>query len=581
MSGIVGAVGHGLPDDEALQAVQAGCAAQRPESPDSSGTYLDDRAAIGNVRSAIPDLDDGAQPYVAADGSVLAYDGEAFLQEWDPRSDTCSLEEAWRTQGLSLLGKLGALSAFAAWDPEAGGLTLVRDPLGRSPLFFAPLPGGGLAFASEPKGLRGWPGVDWTIRRPAIAEFLAGSYLSGPRTAWRGVWRLPPGSCLTWRGGLTAWRPTAGLRTPLAPDPMSPCSLASLWPRLLEAVTRRLAGDRPVGLLLSGGLDSSMVAAAATSLAGPLPAWTIRWQEVDYDESGHAADVATHLGLDHTLVDCCATDLPLHLDELSTAYDEPFADESMLPTLLVCRAAAREVRAVLTGDGGDEAFGGYERYAYPDCGLDEYLDVFQAASRATVSTVLGNRGHSCDPWSAYRPWFSNERETSPLLRRRRLDVHTYLPDDILTKIDRVARRSSITARAPFLDRDLFSWAMSLPCGALVDRGVQKALLRHAAQGRLPSDVLTRPKQGFGVPIRAWFRGPLLAWLEESLLAGCLAESGWCDGGALQKVMDEHASGETDHARLLLNLVVLERWLRRESNPPAPVPMPEDPPSRDA
>jgi asparagine synthase (glutamine-hydrolysing) len=369
------------------------------------------------------------------------------------------------------------------------------------------------------------------------------------------VRKLRPGARLTWTPdgvSLVGWR-----ASPPREDIADPIDAArTLRRRLADAVSACTASDRPIGVLLSGGLDSS----AVTALCGlrPLPAWSIRWAEPSWDESAHAATAARAAGATHHLVDCGPADLVERLDALVDAADEPLADESLLPTAMVCEAARAEVAVVLTGDGADELFGGYARYRWKGSDVD-YLDVFAAGRRSVLGRLLPHV-EALDDWPLAR--LDECAGASPIARRRWLDLHGYLPDQVLAKLDRVSMRVGLEARAPFLAPAVSLSALSLAPSLLVRDGLAKAVLRDAMAADLAASTLARPKQGFGVPTSPWFRGPLKKWVAARLASGALETLPGLAMDAVRAVVREHCEGQADHARPLFGLLWLESWLRR-------------------
>lgn len=586
MCGIVGAVLVPGSVQDRRNRLEQSCAILRHRGPDGMGVYVDGAAALGAVRLAIRAPEEGSQPWYASDGSVLVFNGEIYglarlkarldAQGIGVRSrcDTVVLAEALSCWGIEILSELDGMFAFAFWNPKDRTLLMARDRWGEKPLYFSETSSGGLAFASEPAALRPWPDIDWRLDKHAFPQFLAHSYLSGECTGWLNVKKVLPGEALCWSPNgvqrLNFFKPDSPAQSSAQSPGQSSATasygenVASVRSALEHSIRERLASDRPIGLLLSGGIDSSAVAAIATRLVGPLPTWTVSWSDPAYDESAHAQRVATHLGLSHQLIHVEPQHVVAHFDALLEPYGELFADESLLPTGLVCRAAARDVTVLLSGDGGDEMFGGYERYFWRDSPLDEYLDTFCATRAALVASLLSQGGSS----AAIHPQHTrlateHLKEDSVRERRRRVDLVTYLPHDILTKVDRASMQASVEVRAPFLGKSVTDMALALPSAHLWDVALSKAVLRGAVADLLPADILERPKQGFGVPLVHWFRGPLRSWLQDRVLGGILSTSGLLHIDRLEEVVAAHLTGQKNYARLLLNLVVFEYWLRQQ------------------
>ena len=578
MCGIAGAVGHGLPRNEAEAAVGAAVRALEHRGPDAAGTWADAHAALGAARLAVRDVPGGAQPMRAPSGKVLVYNGELYdAQRW--RAALAS--RCWRARtgsdtevvlgildelGEAALSELDGMFALGLWDPGRRSLLLARDRWGEKPLYYAALDAGGLAFSSEPDALRPWSGVDWTRDDGAVHLLLTHGYLPGVTTGWRRVRKLLPGEVLRWSPAAVRTRryfvpPRPPARAEAAHPDLDEAA-DELGERLDESVRRRLRADRPVGLLLSGGVDSSTVLALAARRVPGVPAWTLGWEERDYDESTAARCVAKHLNVPLTVVRCSPADLVERLDDLLDGYGEPFADESLLPTALVCEAAAREVRVVLTGDGGDELFGGYERYLHPSAS-HEYASIFAACPRPTLGRLVeADALREADPFQPVTRPLDEAAGLDAVSARRWADLHTYLPGDILTKVDRASMRFGLESRAPFLGQPVGSWAVGLPPGLVCSGSRSKVVLRRLASRWLPREVAEGPKRGFGVPLVHWFRGPLAGWLRERLSGGGLERCAALRPGAWRALIDEHQGGRANHARVLFTLVVLERWLSR-------------------
>ena len=579
MCGIAGVVGPTASAAERRRCAERALALLRHRGPDGAGIYLDDVAVLGAVRLTIRAAGEGRQPVRTSDGSVLVFNGEIYGIDrlsarlrsagvaTTSRSDSVILGEAVVRWGTEILPDLDGMFAFALWNPFERVLLLARDRWGEKPLYTALLPNGGLAFASEPQAIRPWPGVDWTLDESALTLFLAHSYIPGRQTGWQGVEKFRPGECWRWSpAGLTCRKYAAPSSVP-ASDAAPPLGdhVSMVRTAIEHTVGERLVSDFPVGLLLSGGIDSSTVAAVATEKVGPLPAWTVAWKDQEYDESVHARRVAEHLRLPHNVVQVEPDDVLAHLDDLLDGYGEPFGDESLIPTGLICRAAAAEVRVLLSGDGGDEMFGGYDRYFWRSSTIEEYLDTFCAARSSLLVSLLADREAAASVHAVHARLAATQPQSCGYREiRRRLDFNTYLPDDILTKVDRASMRASIEVRPPILGLAVGELAMTLPPARLWESRSVKSLLKESVVDLLPPEIVNRRKQGFGVPLARWFRGPLKGWLRDRLLGGALRAAGFFKDGMIGRVLLEHQAGR-NHARLLFNLIVLDHWLRREEH----------------
>jgi asparagine synthase (glutamine-hydrolysing) len=574
MCGIVGLVRPGGLSAGDGKRVRRATEALEHRGPDASGVWIGSVAALGATRLSIRGGESGRQPLTIGrgpDGSahmVFVFNGEIYdARNTATTTDTqtssaADSDTAWFARhvgrhGADGLARVDGMFAFAAWEPARRRLLLARDRWGEKPLYWALTSGGGLAFASEPRALQGIDGIDWTVEATRVVPFLRHSYWPGVGTPWRGVRRLGPGRTLEWLDGEVReriwWAPPA---TSFATLHRSP-PIAEVRESLLAAVSSRLVGDRPIGVLLSGGLDSSLVAALAAKAGRRLPVWTVRWRERGWDEREHASQVSSHLGLKQHWVDFAPEELPAAVDSLVDAYGEPFGDESLLPTSAVIEAASSSVSVVLTGDGGDELFGGYQRYCWNGGDLGRYRDVFSACPRRTLRRLVCAELLGLEDQVDCGGVDRDERD-----ERRWIDLHGYLSDDLLRKVDRAAGRVGVENRAPFLTRDVTTWALTLSARALWLDDEGKQPLRRLAEHFLPLSIVARAKRGFGVPLSPWFRGPLRDWVADRLLSGTLDRTAWFEKGSIETVLREHIAGE-ERSRVLFNLLVLAIWLEQE------------------
>ena len=562
--------------------------------PDGRGTWVDDRCGIGlgHRRLAVVGLGEtGAQPMRSRSGRwVLTYNGEVYDAPAVGRrlearghtfrgtSDTEVLVEAldaWGPQGA--LDAIDGMFAFAAWDRAERRLVLARDCLGEKPLAYAPT-GGGLAFASELRALRTLPDVDLDVDPDVVALFLRYKYVPAPWTIHRGVRKLPPATWLEVGpdGGIGDPQRYWSLDDAVEAGPTSPPAadadaLDALDAVLGRSVAARLRSDVPLGAFLSGGIDSSLVATlAAEQMDRPLQTFTIGSPDRDHDESSHARDVAERLGADHTELVVEPEDALAEVPHLAEVWDEPYADSSQLPMLLVSRLARRSVTVALSGDGGDELFGGYNRHLWLPRTWAKAGRV-PAPLRRAVGTalcrpspwawdraasvlperrrprLLGLKAHkvgamlaATDEAEAYGVLVSHwqdpgavvlgAHEPTTLTHRRAdwpradglaaqlmaVDAQTYLPDDVLVKVDRASMSVALEARVPMLGRAVVEHAAGLPMEMKIREGVGKWALRELLARRHPRALFERPKSGFGIPIARWLRGPLRPWAEDLL-----------------------------------------------------------------
>ncbi|HKT40819.1 MAG TPA: XrtA/PEP-CTERM system amidotransferase [Rhodanobacteraceae bacterium] len=560
-----------------------------------------------------------------AAGLALVYNGELYnfmllkaeLEAagftFASHSDTEVLLRAWQHWGEACLARLRGMFAFAIWDMRQHRVFLARDHLGVKPLYYGFTTRGDLVFASELKGLLAHPGVPRDVDPQALEDCMALGYVPDPKCIYRGVFKLPPGHWLSWRAGESAPVAKQYWDVPFAVDEDIGLddAITRLRGLLDESVSSQMVADVPLGAFLSGGVDSSAVVASMCRVThGKVNTCAIGFDKAAFDETAYARHVAGHLGTMHfeERVDSDDHDL---IDTLAGIYDEPFADSSALPTYRVCELARRRVTVALSGDGGDENFAGYRRYRLHawESGLRAGLPM---AVRAPVFGLLGSLYPKAD-WAPrplrakttfqalarddvaayyhsvsttpaalrvdlYSPAFKRELQgysaldvfrghaanaptEHPLLLAQYLDFKTWLPGDILTKVDRVSMAHSLEVRVPVLDHKLVEWASSLPPRLKLNHGEGKYVFKKALEPDLPRDVLYRTKMGFSVPLAAWFRGPLRESLQAAMRASALADSGWFAPAALDQLVTQHLSGRSDHSATLWKLLMLDAFLR--------------------
>jgi len=561
-----------------------------------------------------------------AAGLALVYNGELYnfpalkteLEAmgvvFDSRSDTEVLLRAWQHWGEACLTRLVGMFAFAIWDMRARRVHLARDPIGIKPLYYGFTGAGDLVFASELKGLLAHPGVERKIDPQALEDYLALGYVPDPKCIYRGIFKLPPGHWLSWRAGEPTpvprqywdvpFQQTAGVTLHEA--------AAQLRGLLDESVAGQMIADVPLGAFLSGGVDSSAVVASMSRASRqPVRTCSIGFDHGAFDETEYARRVADHLHTRH-FEKCVSPDDYSLLDTLATIYDEPFSDSSALPTYRVCELARTQVTVALSGDGGDENFAGYRRYRLHawESGLRARLPqslrkpvfgflggIYPKAdwaprplrAKTTLQALARDDAEayfhsvSTTPWALRRQLYSAafKRELQdysaaevfrghaaraptdhPLSLAQYLDFKTWLPGDILTKVDRASMAHSLEVRVPLLDHRLVEWASSLPPALKLRGSTGKYIFKKTLEPDLPHDVLYRPKMGFSVPLSAWLRGPLAQRAREALLAGAVAECGYFEPAMLDRLLRQHASGRRDHAPTLWSLLMLDAFLRR-------------------
>jgi asparagine synthase (glutamine-hydrolysing) len=619
----------------------------RHRGPDAGGTWADAAAGIGfaHRRLSIVDLSPhGAQPMPSADGRwVLSFNGEIYnhrdlraeleatgaapIGGWRGHSDTETLAEGIAHWGLeATLERAAGMFALALWDKATRTLSLVRDRFGEKPLYYGWI-GKDLVFASELKSIRALPGFTGEIERQAVAGLCARSYIPAPLSIYRGIFKLLPGCVLQVSPGATprsaapavgeagqGLRLTryydypavvaAGLADPIASEADA---LDAAEAALRQAISIQAVADVPVGAFLSGGFDSSTVVALYQQVSsGPVRTYSIGFTEPGFDEAPHARAVAAHLGTEHHELYVTPEQAMEVLPLLPGMYDEPFADSSQIPTHLVSRFARRDVTVVLTGDGGDELFGGYNRHVIgPE--MWRRLSPIPASVRALGRPLgslpqrwfellvrSGPRGNGAariakglrvatrarSPDDVYRAFIDEwafERspvlgagpvadlslaleEASPAERMMLGDALGYLPDDILCKVDRASMAVSLETRVPFLDHRLAAVAARIPIGMKIADGRGKLVIRKMLGRYVPPALTDRPKAGFGIPVGEWLRGPLKSWADDLLSEERLRRGGMFDVETVRRRYRDHQSGHRDSTVALWSILMFEAWL---------------------
>jgi asparagine synthase (glutamine-hydrolysing) len=616
MCGIAGVLLHdpgATPSGEGLERMGD---VLRHRGPDEHGVRVCGPAGLSHRRLSIIDLVSGQQPMASPDGDVwLIFNGEIYnfpeLQadlaadghQFRTRSDTEVLLALFCRDGVAAFPKLNGMFACAFWDGRTRQLTLVRDRWGKKPLFYARTPEE-LRFGSEIKSILAYGPLDRRVHPGALNEYLSQGYVSGEATIFEGVRRLLPGHYLVAREGEVAVRPyyTLEFRPDPAPLP-EPEFRERLRETLLGAVRRRLMSDVPLGAFLSGGLDSSIVVALMARLSDrPVRTFTIGFEESGYSEVEDARAVARHLGTDHTEMTVRPSAFEI-LPELVWHCDEPFGDSSAVPTYYVSRAARQHVTVALSGDGGDEVFAGYTRYRVirdregwrrvPGWlgrgvagGLTRLLPFTTPGWNvlATIATLSGRgpiagsgiypyirdilytddwraRTRAEDPSARIEEILAPVRHLDTVSQLQFLDMHRYLPGDILTKVDRMSMAVSLEVRAPLLDYEVVELMARAPVSVKLEGDVSKRALRELAAEYLPASTLEKRKHGFALPQGPWFRGDLRARAEEILLDPGTLARGYFRPDVLRRVLAEHRAGRRDYSTWLWCLIVLEMWHR--------------------
>lgn len=599
--------------DEALVDAMLRSLAHR--GPDDHQVICDAHVAMGARRLSIIDLDTGRQPISNEDGSIwVTQNGEIYnylelraeLAErghsFKTKGDTEAIVHAYEEYGGDFPERLRGMFAIAIWDARHQRLTLARDRLGKKPLYWT-LRDGRFSYGSELKALLADTSMPRDIDNDAMALYLQYQYVPAPFTIFKGVYKVPPASTLVWDGAdpriARYWSPRyEPKRVSTFEEDVDDC--LSL---LRESVRLRLRSDVPVGVFLSGGMDSSVVTALMVEASHhPVRTFTIGFAEDAYNELPYARGVAQHLGTEH-VEDIVTVDAVSLLPKLAYHFDEPFGDPSAMPTYRLAEVAGQQLKVVLTGDGGDESFGGYRRYvgqqrhrrltripgkrAAADAAHwtlsragapqrfqhraewwqrsvrmnpDERYVALMSVIRPDAIDALTGTGVRSDH-SAYLGDMLKSGPHDPLDRVMRADLLTYLPEDLLVKMDRATMASSLEARSPLLDHRLVEFAASLRSDRKINGGETKVVLRAVAKRLLPENLIDRPKMGFGIPMREWFRGALGDVYADLVLARDAATRDHIDQRVAAALLAEHRTGQVSHAHRLWELLMLEQWAR--------------------
>jgi asparagine synthase (glutamine-hydrolysing) len=598
--------------------------------PDEGSVHIEPGVGFGHRRLSIIDVATGQQPLFNEDGSVVIvfngeiYNFQALIPElqalghvFHTKSDTEVIVHAWEAWGEDCVQRLRGMFAFALWDRNRQTLFMARDRLGVKPMFYALLDNGLLLFGSELKSLLAHGGLNRTLDPMAVEEYFSLGYVAEPRTIFRQASKLEPGHTLSWRRGEIAprvrrfWdlRFTLDARISLAE------ACEELRHRLDESVRLRMISEVPLGAFLSGGVDSSaVVATMAGQSADPVNTCSIAFDDPAFNEAAFARTVADRYRTRHVVETVGSDDFDL-IDTLARLYDEPYADSSAIPTYRVCQLARRHVTVALSGDGGDESFGGYRRYrlhmmeerlraalphsvrrpvfgllgqVYPKADWAPRVfrakTTFEGLARHSVEAYFHSMSIFRGPMrqqlfsAAFRQQLNGysaqhvfDRHAAqagtddPLALIQYLDLKTYLVGDINTKVDRASMAHSLEVREPLMDHPLVEWLATLPSSLKLRGQEGKYLLKKAMEPMLPDDILYRPKMGFAVPLARWFRGPLKQRVRDAVLGHRLAATGWFNRAYLQQLVDAHQSGARDHSSPLWTLLMFEAFLRTQES----------------
>lgn len=614
--------------------------------PDDSGIWTDSEAGIGFVhrRLAIVDLSPaGHQPMVSASGRyVIAFNGEIYNhlalrsmllpartdEAWRGHSDTETLLAGFDVWGIEpTLKKSVGMFAFALWDKQLQKLTLARDRLGEKPLYYG-WQNGVFLFGSELKALKVHPAFAGDIDRDALVLQMRHNYVPAPYSIYKGVRKLPPGTWLTLESGKQDCSPVPywSLRETVERGQAEPFvgsdaeAVSALESRLRDSVALQMVADVPLGAFLSGGVDSSVIVALMQAQSSrPVKTFTIGFHEDGYNEAGYAEMVARHLGTEHTELYISPKQAMDVVPLLPTLYDEPFADSSQIPTYLVSQLTKRHVTVALSGDAGDELFGGYTRYLranktwhalsrMPGFARHSLAGAIRSISVAGWNRLatpimpmlpvrmrnVGDKAHKFaglighhDQLSFYRRFLTHwDDPTGVVLNGKEppnyfsslassldtrsyfeammaADTQTYLPDDILVKVDRAAMGVSLETRVPLLDHRMVEFAWRLPLHMKIRNGQGKWILRQVLYKYVPKELIERPKMGFGVPIDRWLRGPLRDWAESLLDESRLRQEGYFYSAPIRQKWAEHLSGQRNWQYHLWDVLMFQAWLEQQ------------------
>ena len=605
------------PDPLALNAMLS---CLRHRGPDDEGRYVSQGIVLGHRRLSVIDVEGGHQPlFGARQSTVVVCNGEIYNyrelarelrargHQFRTRSDTEVIAHAYDEWGENFLDRLDGMLALALWDGAAHRLILARDRLGEKPLYYTRA-GNYLLFASELTALLKHPDVDDTLDYEALSEYLALEYVAAPRTILYAARKLEPGCVLTLEQGRLRHRRYWSIRPQGRLDIDYTDAVLVLREKLEAAVTSRLVSDVPLGIFLSGGLDSSTVAALAAR-HGALETFSIGFAEKSFDESNYARQVAEHIGSRHHERIFRGEEMPDLVPQLPQILDEPLGDASILPTALLSAFARERVTVALGGDGGDELFAGYPMHRAHR--VAKLARVAPPPIRSLTAAAAGKlpvkhtnfalpfkvltflKGAGAEPplnhalwmssfspreqfelltpeaWlragegrEAYRAVFEaweRSEEAQPIARATHLDAVTYLPNDILMKVDRASMRVALEVRAPLLAREVVEFAFSVPDSFRMRGTNGKRLFKDAARPWLPAAIIDRPKKGFGIPVAAWINGPLRELVNDTLSAEALKRVGLFNPKYVQRMLRKHAAREADLRKPLWTLFVFELW----------------------
>lgn len=609
MCGISGGIGASAPSKQLLDAQLKSI---EHRGPDDKGTYLNKEISLGMCRLAIVEIAAGKQPASDASEKIhIVWNGEIYnyrelrfeLQQRGVYCRDSSESEVvinlYLEFGLDFINKLNGMFAIAIYDSRDKSLHLIRDRMGKKPLWISQLNDGTLFFASEVRALM-LARPDRTLRNDMVAEVMQYGYVNAPHSAFNEITQVPPGTFLTWQDGKTItkkyWAPDFDTKAQITYEE----ALEVTKKLIEEAVSRRLISERPLGSFLSGGYDSTVVTAyMAKLMSEKVQTYSIGFHSPQFNEAHHAKRVANYLGTSHH-EEILNPDPALIVEKISRILDQPFADSSIVPTYLLAKFARENLIVALGGDGGDEVFGGYDRYlAAPVMQkLNPLLGIARSGMKIVGKQSLGNArkinrvGSQLSPKASLAARYSSilslaqpselitllnpnfqtnaaeitrlnqfhDGKLSSYDRMIRSDLYSYLPGDLLVKVDIATMANSLELRSPLLDVNVIEWGVSLPRKYKIKGFETKHILKDVARSLVPASLIDRPKMGFGIPRAEWLRTEMKEIVIDTLTDTTARQRGWLDPVQVKKVLDMHMSGE-DKDNLIWPMLMLELWAR--------------------
>jgi asparagine synthase (glutamine-hydrolysing) len=609
MCGITGGVGVSAPNKGLLDAQLKSI---EHRGPDDTGTFLNQGISLGMCRLAIVEVAAGKQPASNAAGAIhIVWNGEIYNYrelrfELEQRGVQCRdssesevVINLYLEFGLDFINKLNGMFAIAIYDSRDKSLHLIRDRMGKKPLWISQLNDGTLFFASEVRALM-LARPDRTLRTDMVAEVMQYGYINAPHSAFNEITQVPPASFLTWREGKTTikkyWEPDFDTKVQIPYEE----ALEVTKKLIEESVSRRLISERPLGSFLSGGYDSTIVTAyMAKLMSEKVQTYSIGFHSPQFNEAHHAKQVANYLGTNHH-EEILSPDPALVVEKISRVLDQPFADSSIVPTYLLAKFARENLIVALGGDGGDEVFGGYDRYLAtpvmqklnPFLGLARsglnvagkqsfgnarkinrvgsqlsskaslaarYSSILSLAQPDDLATLLDPNFHTKAPEIIKLSQFA-QGKLSPFDRMIRSDLGAYLPGDLLVKVDIATMANSLELRSPMLDVNVVEWGLSLPRKYKIKGLETKHILKDVARSLVPANLIDRPKMGFGIPRAEWLRTGMKELVIDTLTDITSTQRGWLNTSEVKKVLDLHMSGQ-DKDSLIWPMLMLELWAR--------------------